>query len=157
MNKVINKILAAALVIAACGFVAVAAAAYMYARDIAGAEAVAFAGLAMTAAPALVGLVQKICDVVAANRDALLDWMADLNLWASVQGWAAGIVANGILLGVTILLWAVGIIEVLGLMVVLGIAAAIFAAPLVIETVTDIILKTACRLEFDKGYGEEAR
>ena len=157
MNKMINKILAVALVVAACGFAAVAAAAYMYTRDIAGAKAVMLSGWAMTAAPAVVFLVQKICDVVAANRDALLDWMADLNLWASAQGWAAGIVANGILLGVTILLWAVGIIEVFGLMVVLGIAAAIFAAPLVIETVTDVILKAACRLEFDKGYGEEAR
>ena len=157
MNKTINKILAAALVIAAVGFAAAAAAAYMYIREIAGAEALAFAGMAMTAAPAVVSLVQKIGDGVASNRDAILDWMSDLNLWASVQGWAAGIVANGILLGVTILLWAVGIIEVFGLMVVLGIAAAIFAAPLVIETVTDVFLKAACRLEFDKGYGEEER
>ena len=155
MNKMINKILAAALVIAAVGFAAVAAAAYMCVRDVVGAEAVAFAGLAMTAAPAVVGLVQKIGDVVAANRDAILDWMADLNLWASVQGWAAGIVANGILLGVTILLWTFGVIEVFGLMVVLGIAVAILTAPLVIETVTDAILRAACRLEFDKGYGEE--
>lgn len=155
MNKMINKVLAVALVVAAVGFAAVATAAYMYARDIAGARAVMLSGWAMTAAPAVVGLVQKVVDFVKERRDKILDFLADLNYWASVQGLATGIVANGILLGVTIMLWAFGVIEVFGLMVVLCIAAAIFAAPPVIETVTDVILKAACRLEFDKGYGEE--
>lgn len=100
-------------------------------------------GVGMGFMPISILSVARSLDKIYEHREGILDWMLGLNVWASTQGLAATIALFAIVSGVTIVLWALGLLEGYWMLVAAVAGGVTVCIPFLIELLTDIPLKKA--------------
>ena len=98
-------------------------------------------GICMVSMPITILSMVMILDKIYDHREAILDWMLGLNVWAATQGLAATIALFAIVSGVTIVLWALGLLEGYWMLVAAAVGGVTVCVPFLIEILTDIPLK----------------
>lgn len=107
------------------------------------AQVVFWIGAALGFAPFATISTIKLLDKIRERREDILDWMLGLNVWASTQGYAAAIALDALVIGVTIILWGMGLLEGFWMIIPAIASGVIICAPMAIEILTDIPLKKA--------------
>lgn len=100
-------------------------------------------GVGMGFMPISILSTARILDKIYDHREAILDWMLGLNVWAATQGLAATIALFAIVSGATIVLWSLGLLEGYWLLVAAVVGGVTVCIPFLLEVLTDIPLKKA--------------
>lgn len=100
-------------------------------------------GVGMGFMPISILSMVMILDKIYDHREAILDWMLGLNVWAATQGLAATIALFAIVSGATIVLWSLGLLEGCWMLVAAAVGGVTVCIPFLLEVLTDIPLKKA--------------